>query len=155
MEQNLDFLKAGNFRFVINDPEFDEVNFFVTKASLPGFSISPPNVDIRGSSLYVAGDSEEYSEESFDFFVLEDLSNYLFVLKKIRESLDHTNNDDHYVTCSLLVTNSENVIVAEFVYYNCLLKSISGLDFQVNDQKTDEVKATISFVYSHFEVRTP
>ena len=148
------FLKPNRFKFYIADEEgdemFDKFELTVTKAPLPSVTAQEVQQGFKQFNMPISADRYNFENFTLTFLVLEDMSNYLTLYNWLRRSVD--DGTPVYKDCVLDIVNSSNKIVRKLVLKNAFPTSLEGIEFDTQEQSSENVFSTVSFAYTHFEV---
>ena len=164
--KNRNFLSPAGFKF--NLSRAPKVDFFSNSVNIPNINLG---VAIQASYLKdipIPGDKISYGDLEVQFFIDENLENYLEVHDWIRalgfpESLDETipltvNPEDlegsAYSDGTLLIYNSSFNAVAKVEFQSLFPTSLSAVEFNAQTTDINYIMATASFKYTIFNVES-
>ena len=168
---NLDFANNSQFRFQLL--KIPTVEYFVTEANITGITFgSGVPISTPFSAINMMGDTLEFESLEITFLCNEDLSNYREIhdwmvgigFPKNREQFENAvsganpelratpNGPQNLMsdaTMHILTNKNNPVLKANFK--NCFPTSLSGLTFTTQNTDTEQLTATVTFVYDIYE----
>jgi hypothetical protein len=163
---NKNFLSPLGFTFGVK--KLPHVNFFVTRTSIPGFSLGVAEYPNPFVVLPIPGDKIDFGELQVTFKVDEDMKNYLEIFNWIMgmgfpdryeqyasiKRMGKGSGLGIYSDATLTVLTSAMNPNIEFSFRNVFPFSLTEIDFSTQSADVEYVEATASFRYELFEIAT-
>ena len=163
---NRNFLSPVGFKF--NLTKAPKVDFFSQSVSIPNINLG---VSIQTSYLKdipVPGDKIDYADFDIEFFIDENLENYLSIERWMRslgfpesigESIQLNPNEEDLIKSArsdgtMLVYNSSFNPVAKIKFKDMFPSSLTPVPFSANATDINYIMATASFKYTIFNVES-
>jgi hypothetical protein len=163
---NRNFLSPVGFKF--NLTKAPKVDFFSQSVSIPNINLG---VSIQTSYLKdipVPGDKIDYADFDIEFFIDENLENYLSIERWMRslgfpesigESIQLNPNEEDLLRSArsdgtMLVYNSSFNPVARIKFKDMFPASLTPVPFSANATDINYIMATASFKYTIFNVES-
>jgi len=168
---NKNFLSPVGFKFSIT--KIPKVDFFSNSTEIPGINLGVAMQPSYLKDIPVPGDKITYDDLSLEFFVDENLENYIEVHKWIRglgyphsiqEFIDLKANDQYYPDTStktpfneysdatLFIYNSNFNPIVEVHFKDVFPTSLSQIKFDSKANDINYVTANIVFKYSIYDI---
>lgn len=141
------------------------VNFFLTRATLPGLTGNAPRVSTPFNPLPVAYDKLTYNEFSVTFKVDEDMKNWMEIFDwmvgigfptKFDERRLLVNNTGAgkgiFSDGNLTVMTSAKNPNTQYMFKNLIPTSLTDLDFTTQDMDVTYLEATVTFSYDYYTI---
>ena len=163
---NKNFLSPLGFTFSLK--KLPTTNFFVTRATLPGFTlgvVETPNPFVR---IPLPGDKIQFNDLQVTFKVDEDMKNYQEIFNWIM-GLGFPDNYEQYASLKRKGVNAGEGIYSDgnltvltsamnpniqFSFRNMFPYSVTDLDFATSSADVEYLEATVSFRFELFTVGT-
>lgn len=163
---NQSFLSQINFRFSVK--KLPTVNFFVTKAVLPGLTLENPSVKNPFTKFYAPADHIDYGELQITFKVDEDMQTWMELYNWMigigkprdfsqRQQLVSKNGigEGLYSDGQLVIlTNGRNPNVY-FNFQDMIPNSLSPIELDSTASDVNFVECTVGFNYTSFTLQNP
>ena len=161
---NKSFLSPLGFDFAIK--KIPTTNFFVTRATIPGFTLGIADVPTPFIKLPIPGDKIDFNDLQVTFKIDEDMKNYLEVFNWIMglgfpdryeqyAALKRTargSGDGIYSDASLTVLTSAMNPNMMFTFRNVFPYSLTDLDFNTASADVEYLEATVGFRFELFTI---
>jgi len=168
---NRNYLSPVGFKFLIT--KIPKVEFFSNSAEIPGINLGISAQPSYLKSIPVPGDNITYEDLSLEFFVDENLENYIEVHNWIRglgfpysvqEFMDLKKDDEYYPDndsrnpyneysdASLLIYNSNFNIISKINFKDVFPISLSPVRFNAKEEDITYVTANITFKYTIYDI---
>lgn len=165
--KNRNFLSPIGFKF--NLSKAPKVDFFSTSANIPSIDLGVAVQPTYLKDIPVPGDKLVYNDFSLNFFVDENLENYLQIHdwmrglgypESVQEYIDLVNNDPYlpnnlesiYSDGSLLIYNSSMNPIAKVTFQGLFPVSLTQVEFDSQNTDVNYVTATATFKYTIYEI---
>ena len=141
---------STNFRLEIQNAP--EVNYFIQSTELPSLNLPAVPVPYQDNTVYMPGDTLEFSPLVVQFIVDEDYDNYIYLYKWMLATR-RGSKDLHFkdLTLHLLSNNKTQNINVCFV--NSIPTDLSALSYDNSTTDVPPVLCTVSFRYHYFEFK--
>ena len=163
---NKSFLSPLGFDFSIK--KLPTTNFFVTRATIPGFTLGIAAAPTPFVKLPIPGDKIEFNDLQVTFKIDEDMKNYLEVFNWIMglgfpdryeqyaalKRKGKGTGDGIYSDASLTILTSAMNPNMEFTFRNVFPYSLTDVDFTTSIADVEYLEATVGFRYELFTVST-
>jgi hypothetical protein len=163
---NKSFLSPLGFDFSIK--KLPTTNFFVTRATIPGFTLGIAAAPTPFVRLPIPGDKIEFNDLQVTFKIDEDMKNYLEVFNWIMglgfpdryeqyaalKRKGKGTGDGIYSDASLTILTSAMNPNMEFTFRNVFPYSLTDVDFTTSIADVEYLEATVGFRYELFTVST-
>ncbi len=165
--KNRNFLSPAGFKFTL--AKAPKVDFFSQSVSIPNINLGVSIQTTYLKDIPIAGDKLDYGDLDIEFFIDENLENYLQVERWMRslgfpESLaesipiNQQNNDDLIMgdtsDGTLIVYNSSFNPVAKVSFKDLFPNSLTPVPFTADATDINYIMATASFKYTIFNVES-
>ena len=168
---NRNFLSPVGFKFSVT--KLPKVDFFSNTAEIPGINLGVAMQPTYLKDIPVPGDKLTYDDFSLEFFIDENLENYLEVHKWLRglgypysieEFIDlKTNNEylpdnaaknsyNEYSDATLFIYNSNFNIISQVHFKDLFPISLSTVQFNSKESDINYVTASVQFKYSIYDI---
>ena len=161
---NKSFLSPLGFDFSIK--KLPTTNFFVTRATIPGFNLGIAEAPTPFVRLPVPGDKIDFSDLQVTFKIDEDMKNYIEVFNWVMglgfpdryeqyAALKRTargSGDGIYSDASLTVLTSAMNPNMKFTFRNVFPYSLTDLDFNTSAADVEYLEATVGFRFELFTI---
>ena len=166
---NRNYLSPVGFKFVLS--EYPKVDFFSNSSQIPGINLGVAVQSNYLKDIPIPGDKLSYDDFSFEFFVDENLQNYLQVhnwmrglgypqsVSEYQELLDSDElnpgvQDANFGQSdgSLIIYNSNYNPIAQVNFRGLFPVSLSTLDFNAKVQDINFVTANVTFKYTLYDI---
>ena len=166
---NRNYLSPVGFKFVLS--EYPKVDFFSNSSQIPGINLGVAVQSNYLKDIPIPGDKLSYDDFSFEFFVDENLQNYLQVhnwmrglgypqsVSEYQELLDSDElnpgvQDANFGQSdgSLILYNSNYNPIAQVNFRGLFPVSLSTLDFNAKVQDINFVTANVTFKYTLYDI---
>jgi len=166
---NRNYLSPVGFKFVLS--EYPKVDFFSNSSQIPGINLGVAVQSNYLKDIPIPGDKLSYDDFSFEFFVDENLQNYLQVhnwmrglgypqsVSEYQELLDSDElnpgvQDANFGQSdgSLILYNSNYYPIAQVNFRGLFPVSLSTLDFNAKVQDINFVTANVTFKYTLYDI---
>lgn len=164
---NTNFLTNVGFNVIIQ--KLPTVTFFSKSVRLPGISVNNPSHGTPFTKYPLPADTATFGVLSVSFNVDEDLANWKelyawMVGMTFPESHDQWksfigttsgsfspgNENNVYSDITVQTLTSAKNPNKQFVYHNCIVRSVSDIDLTNASNSTDPIICTAEFDFSHF-----
>lgn len=163
---NKSFLSPLGFDFVIK--KLPTTNFFVTRATIPGFDLGVAEAPTPFVRLPIPGDKIVFNDLQVTFKIDEDMKNYLEIFNWIMglgfpdryeqyaalKRKDKSSGDGIYSDASLTVLTSAMNPNMEFTFRNVFPYSLTDLDFNTSLADVEYLDATVGFKFELFTIKS-
>ena len=163
---NRNFLSPVGFKF--NLPKTPKVDFFSQSVSIPNISLGVAVQTTYLKDIPVPGDKMDYGDLDIEFFIDENLENYLQIEKWIRslgfpESLAESipldpNEEDLLMGArsdgTLLIYNSSFNPIAKINFKDMFPIALTPVPFSADATDINYIMATATFKYTIFNVES-
>lgn len=163
---NQSFLSQIGFQFSVK--KLPTVNFFVTKAMLPGLTIEHPEVKTPFATLHRAGDHLTYGDLQITFKVDEDMQNWMELYNWMigigkpknfeqRQNLINKNpiGEGLYSDGQLVILSNARNPNVFFNFQDMIPSDLSPIDLDSTASDVEFVECTVGFKYTSFSVVNP
>lgn len=166
---NRNYLSPVGFKFILS--EYPKVDFFSNSSQIPGINLGVAVQSNYLKDIPIPGDKLSYDDFSFEFFVDENLQNYLQVHNWMRglgypqsvsEFQELLNSDElnpgvqdanfGQSDGSLILYNSNYNPIAQVNFRGLFPVSLSTLDFNAKVQDINFVTANVTFKYTLYDI---
>ena len=168
---NRNYLSPVVFKFILS--RYPRVDFFCTKAGIPGVSLGVAIQPTYLKDIPIPGDKLEYEDLVLDFLVDEDLVNYIEVynwliglgypenVSQFNEwratnttdpSTDGKDLRNIYSDATLQVLNSNFQPQANIKFRDIFPTSLTGLSFDTTKKDYDYFTARVTFKYTIYNI---
>ena len=168
---NRNYLSPVGFKFSIT--KLPKADFFSNSSEIPGINLGVAIQPSYLKDIPVPGDKLTYDDLNLDFFVDENLENYLEVHKwlrglgypySIQEHIDLKANDEYfpdnstkssyneYSDATLSIYNSNFNIIAQVHFKDVFPISLSTVNFSAKETDINYVTASATFKYSIYDI---
>jgi hypothetical protein len=166
---NRNYLSPIGFKFILS--EYPKVDFFSNSSQIPGINLGVAVQSNYLKDIPIPGDKLSYDDFSFEFFVDENLQNYLQVHNWMRglgypqsvsEYQELLNSDElnpgvqdanfGQSDGSLILYNSNYNPIAQVNFRGLFPVSLSTLDFNSKVQDINYVTANVTFKYTLYDI---
>ncbi len=152
-DNNNSYTTSTNITF--GSDELKETWWFAQTFSLPGLSMSPPQVNNRsGAMVNLAPDVVDYGELSMDVLLDKEWkvydSLYAYFIKRLNVE---TGTFEKYKQFDLWVEfhNGEGTKTKKFWFYKCRMTNFGDLTLDTQDPEDTLNTFTMSFVFDYFD----
>ena len=147
------------FQFVVS--ALPQMNYFVTKASLPDFGYDSAMIqDNRFASIKHPASKLGFQNLEVSFLVDEDMGNWREISDWIKRTSvvdDHfdidPNTKDHFCDGTLVITNSAMQPNIEVSFKNMFPIRITGFQFDSSITELTPYESTVTFAYDYYEIK--
>ena len=165
--KNRNFLSPAGFKFTL--AKAPKVDFFSQSVSIPNINLGVSIQTTYLKDIPIAGDKISYGDLDIEFFIDENLENYLQIERWMRslgfpESLAESipinqQNDDDLIMGdtsdgTLIVYNSSFNAVAKVSFKDLFPASLTPVPFTADATDINYIMATASFKYTIFNVES-
>ena len=164
--QNRNFLSPAGFKFTLQ--KAPKVDFFSKSVSIPNLTLGAAVQSTYFRDIPVPGDKLQYGDLDVEFFIDENLENYLQIEQWMRglgfpESFDEAIDLDPQVTDlinsarsdgSLFVYNSSFLPIARIDFRDLFPTSLTPVPFSADVTDINYIVATATFKYTIFNVES-
>lgn len=167
--ENINPLFSTNFIFSIH--KVPDLTFFVQDVGLPSITLGEASVSNPLQDTPMPGDKLVYGELTVSFTIDERFQNYRVVSEWLHAlgypenheqftlfvAKQEANLTEHMKTVSdatLGILDSSNNPVATYTFIDCFPTSLSGFEYTTTDTDASSIKATATFRFSHYQLRT-
>lgn len=163
---NQSFLSQIGFKFSVK--KLPTVNFFVTKAMLPGLTLEHPKVATPFAALHPPADHIQYGDLAITFKVDEDMQNWMELYNWMigigkprdfmqRQQLVAKNpiGEGVYSDGQLVILSNAKNPNVYFNFYDMIPYDLSPIELDATATDVEFVDCTISFKYKMYEVTNP
>lgn len=161
---NKNFLSPLGFSFSIK--KLPTTNFFVTRATLPGFNLGIATVPNPFVRIPLPGDKIDFSDLQVTFKIDEDMKNYIEIYNWVMglgfpdnygqydalKKQQRGSGEGVYSDASLTVLTSAMNPNIEYTFRNAFPYSISDVDFNTSSADVEYIEATVSFKFELFTI---
>ena len=161
---NKNFLSPLGFDFSIK--KLPTTKFFVTRTTIPGFSLGVVEAPTPFVRLPLPGDKIQFNDLQVTFKIDEDMKNYLEIFNWIMglgfpdnygqyaslKSKGKTTGEGIYSDATVTVLTSAMNPNIEFAFRNVFPYSLTDLDFSTSSADVEYLEATVGFRYELFTV---
>lgn len=168
---NRNYLSPVGFKFSIT--KIPKVDFFSNSAEIPGINLGVAMQPTYLKDIPVPGDKLTYDDFSLEFFVDENLENYLQVHNwlrglgypnSIQEFIDLKANDEYFPNTSsknsfneysdgtLTIYNSNFNPIVDVHFKGLFPTSLSTIKFDAKSTDINYVVAEVTFKYSIYDI---
>lgn len=162
-------LYISNFVFSVH--KLPSMTFFVQQASLPDITLGEATMATPLVDFPIPGDKMNFSQFSCTFMIDEKFENYKNVTEWIMAlgypdnherytqfiNKQESNLNEHLKTVSdatLGVLDANLRAIATYTFIDCFPISVSGIQYDTTVADAVPIKATVTFAYSHYELKT-
>ena len=164
-------LSANGFRFSVT--RIPEITYFCQRANLPEIALPPAIVDTPLSRIPLTGDKLSYSPLQVEFLIDSKFRNYLALYNWIRGNGfpdDHKQYTEQVnigrVTdeitemmatisdATLGILDNTNNVIATVSYRDCVITSLTGLDFSSISSDIQYLTGTATFEYQSYDIQS-
>jgi len=163
---NKSFLSPIGFRFACK--RLPHVNYFCTSATIPDITLGETSsVDNPFIKLPVPGDKLTFGRLDLTFRVDEDMKNFQEIYNWLvalgypdnfqqRGAIGRTqvSTGDVYSDGSLMVMTGNMTPNIEISFLDLYPASLSSLEFDIENTDIEYLKATVSFAYRKYDIKT-
>lgn len=151
-------LTNNKFRFIIGRCPF--VSYFCQRANIPSLSFGTSiQSNPTGVTIKRPGTSYVYEDLQVGFAVDENMKNWIELHNWIKDlgvsyqgPPEVINEGQKVSSAYLVVMNSQYRPIITFKYKNVYPTFLSGIEFDSSQTDTDNVIATATFAYTHYEI---
>lgn len=168
---NRNYLSPVGFKFSIT--KIPKVDFFSNSAEIPGINLGVAMQPTYLKDIPIPGDKLTYDDFSLEFFVDENLENYLQVHnwlrglgypESIQEFIDLKANDEYFPNTSsknsfneysdgtLTIYNSNFNPIVDVHFKGLFPTSLSTIKFDAKSTDINYVVAEVTFKYSIYDI---
>ena len=162
----LDYASPIQFRFKMT--KIPKVEFFVQTANIPGINLGTAVVPSPLYDYPVPGDKIDYGDLDIEFFIDENLENYLQIEKWMRslgfpesigESIPLDPNEEDLLMGArsdgtLLIYNSNFQPIAKINFKDLFPIALTPVPFSADATDINYIMATVTFKYTIFNVES-
>lgn len=169
MPGNTSPLQPNNFAFSVH--KIPEITFFLQDVNLPELSLGSASLSTPLVDVPIPGDKIQFGSLTATFIVDSRFKNYSAVRSWLIGLGYPENHDDfvkfigkqaselseHYKTVSdatLGILDGSNQAIATATFVDCFPISLSDIQFTTQATSIEPVKATVTFLYSHYQLNT-
>ena len=170
-EISQNYLQSNGFYVTIN--RLPTTSYWCSGVNLPGINANNPSQSNPFVRLPVPADTADFQQLTIEFNVDSNMQNWTEVMRWMiaftfpkdfaqfnfgildNNTLLPGSGSNFYSDISVTVLSNKKNPIAEFVYYNCVPTSLSGLDMSVDSSDANPIRATATFDFSHFDVIKP
>jgi hypothetical protein len=134
---NRNYLSPVGFKFILS--EYPKVDFFSNSSQIPGINLGVAIQPNYLKDIPIPGDKLSYDDFSFEFFVDENLQNYLQVHNWMRG-------------LGLIIYNSNYNPISQVNFRGLFPVSLSTIDFNAKAQDINYVTANVTFKYTLYDI---
>jgi len=163
---NRNFLSPAGFKFSL--AKTPKVDFFSQSVSIPNINLGVSIQTTYLKDIPVPGDKMDYGDLDIEFFIDENLENYLQIEKWMRslgfpESIEESipldpNEEDLLMGArsdgSLLVYNSSFQPIAKIFFRDMFPSALTPVPFSATATDINYIMATVTFKYTIFNVES-
>ena len=166
---NRNFLSPVGFKFTLS--EYPKVDFFSNSSQIPGINLGVSIQSHYLKDIPIPGDKISYDDFSFEFYVDENLQNYLQIHNWIR-GLGYPNSVSEFQNLlnsdefnpgvqdanfgqsdgSLIIYNSNYNPIGQVNFRGLFPVSLSTLDFTAKAQDINFLTANVTFKYTLYDI---
>ena len=162
-------LSANGFRFSVT--RIPEITYFCQQANIPEISLPSADVDSPFSRFSLTGDKPSFSPLIVEFLVDSQFKNYLALFNWIRgngfpdgnaQYIEQTEigRNTPFVSeaastisdATLGVLNNTNNVIATVSFRDCVITSLSGLQFSSLNSDIEYLTGTAVFKYQSYNI---
>ena len=163
---NRNYMSPIGFSFSI--ARFPKVSFFSNKASLPSVTLGSVEQANYLKQLMHPGDRVEYGELPIEFLVDEDMLNYSLIhnwitglgFPETMQQFETFTTDDQgirdlklqYSDATLGILNSNYNTIAKIKFWDIYPTNLSPLEFTATDTDINYLVASVSFMYTYYQI---
>lgn len=170
---DLNPLSSSGFKFTLN--RIPEIVYFLQEIEIPGITLENPMIQTRLSKYPSAGDLLNFDPLKIMFLIDSKLTNYHALFKWIR-GLGFPDNNTQYTEqlqkgkdfyrdnnlsefqstvsdASLIILGNTNKPIAEIRFIDCLIYSLSALDFSTRNTEVNYLMAKAVFEYQSYDIQ--
>ena len=166
---NRNYLSPVGFKFALS--KYPKVDFFSNSSQIPGINLGVAIQPNYLKDIPIPGDKISYDDFSFEFFVDENLENYLQVHNWMRglgypqsvSEYQNLLNSDEFSPgvqnansgqsdASLIIYNSNYNPIAKVNFKGLFPVSLSTIDFNAKAQDINYVTANVTFKYTLYDI---
>lgn len=163
---NKSFLSPLGFDFSIK--KLPTTNFFVTRVTIPGFTLGVVESPTPFNKLPIPGDKIQFNDLQVTFKIDEDMKNYLEIFNWIMglgfpdryeqyadiKSKGKTTGEGIYSDASLTVLTSAMNPNIEFTFRNAFPYSLTDLDFNTSSADVEYLEGIVGFRFELFTIKS-
>jgi len=150
---NVNFLQQVNFKLTIQNPNFTNIQYFCTAASLPSITMSEVKENYQNQQAYFPGDQLNFDALRIKFMVDEDMTNYLEAVNWMTKNADEgVNAFPKRSDLILSVLSSKNASNRQFQFADAFPISIGELNFNTQAQSIEYISCEMSLRFNYFTV---
>lgn len=153
-------------RFRLDLKRAPNVNYWIQKVSIPGFSISSPDQPNPFVKIPKSGEHIEYEQLGITFLIQNDFANYLELYAWLR-SLGKPESFEEYAKLlipppildegvtsevSVFILNGQQQAKYQFIFHDAFPNAISGFEMTSGDSGLERVECHVAFEYSYFDI---
>ncbi len=162
---NFNFFAHDGFRFTLT--RAPNAMFFVSRASVPGFTAEGPRLPTPFIDIQLVPDKGTFNQLSVSFMLDEDFAVFFEMHNWLVPMAYPSNFDEHaalqniprtqdnglYSDGTLTLLTSKNNGNIEFTFRNMLPVSFGDIDLTVQDDGTNYATFDVQFAYERYTVR--
>lgn len=160
---------SGNYQFSL--VKFPEISFMLQAVELPGISLGIANASSSVHDYPIPGETLTYDDLSCTFIVDEKLTNYHAIYswmmgmgypvghKLYKDLMANAKNKTSlselakgYTDGVLNILGNDNLPIISVKIRDCFPSRLSGIQFNSNNSDSEPITATVTFVYSYYEL---
>lgn len=150
LTDNINFLSPTGFKLTINREKYGNLEFFITRFSIPSISIGEVATNHRGAIGYVPGEVVTYDSLNINFAIDEDMNNYQEIFDWIHSNV--SNQKIEYQDMILSVMSSHNNLNKQFQFRDAFPTNLSGIEFSTQNSDIEYLQADVTFRYGSFSI---
>jgi len=167
--ENINPLYTTNFIFSVHKAPL--MTYFVQDVNLPEISLGQAQISNPLLDVPMPGDKVTYGNLTLSFTIDSNFKNYS-ELSNWLISLGYPENHNQFTTfvnsqannltehlktvsdATLAILDSANKPIATYTFVDCFPVSLSGFEYSSSETDARTIKATATFVFSHYQLRT-
>lgn len=152
--------KLNNLNKAVQDtaqmviPDFDAFNYQIQTFTIPSVNIPGVETPYLGNQTSVIGDSVVYGELTVDFYVDEDLQNYIALLEYAQLIAHQDDVPNRYFDLQIFWKNRNNSVTKIITLHGAYLVDIGSITIAANNTAQDALICTTSFKGQYLTIRS-
>lgn len=149
------FAAASGLDSILTFTKYPDLQLFMQRASLPAITAALPSLDgPRYQGLNEPPTKLLYEDLACTFLVQANYGNYLTVQKWMRDSMSEY-KDTAVSDINQMFMTSDGIQVMQAKYIRALPYHLSALEYAIDTNDVQYLKATVLFKYNKYDVGEP